>query len=82
MLEVKSVMNNKIAQGDVSRPIFSQLTFFLCEKTTYLIDKNIVKFVIYGSELVEIDTLLAQFKINSKICFFLAAILSFLRKRG
>ena len=32
--------------------------------------QNIVRFVIYGSELVEIDTLLAQFKRNSKFCFF------------
>ena len=72
---------NKIAQGDVS--IFSQLTiflFFFLRK--YLFDQqNIVKFVIYGSELVEIDTLLVQIKRNSKI-WFLAAILSLFRKRG
>ena len=36
---------------------------------------NLVKFVIYGSELVEIDTFLVQIRRNSKI-WFLAAILS------
>ena len=59
---------NKIAQGDVT--IFSHLTFlkffyvffidltqnFSCNRL------NIIKFVIYGSELIEIDTLLARFQ--------------------
>ena len=62
-------MLNKIAQGDVSK--FSQLTFFFFLNGKYLSDRqNIVEFVIYGSELVEIDTLLAKFARNSKICFF------------
>ena len=46
-LSSQYVYKNKIAQGDVS--IFSHLTIFL----------DIAKFVIYGSELVEIDTLFA-----------------------
>ena len=58
---------NKIAQGNVR--IFSQLTifiylfifFFFYEK--YLSNRqSIVKFVIYGSRLVGIDTLLVKFK--------------------
>ena len=71
---------NKIAQGDVSIYLVNWQFFFFYRK--YLFDRqNIVKFVIYGSKLVEIDTLLVQFKRNSKI-WFLAAILSFFRKRG
>ena len=44
------------------------LFFFLRKKLSNR--QNIIKFVIYGSELVEIDTLLAKFTRNSKICFF------------
>ena len=40
---------------------------------------NITKCVIYGSDLVETDTILLQLKSN---ILFLAAILSFFRKRG
>ena len=53
----------------------------LFKESTYLLLQNIVKFVMYGSELVEIDTLLAQFERNSNI-HLLTAILSLFRKRG
>ena len=63
---------NKIAQGDVS--IFSQLTpfrififlffflFFFFYGKNLSNRQNIIKFEIYGSELVEIDIFLAQFQ--------------------
>ena len=41
--------------------------------------QNIIKCVIYGSDLVETDTILLQLTSN---ILFLAAILSFFRKRG
>ena len=51
------------------------ILFFLGKYLYY--KRNIAKFVVYGSKIVEIDTLLAvQCRTKSKICF-LAAILSF-----
>ena len=58
---------NKIAQGDVT--IFSHLTFLKIVHVLFIdLTRNLssnrlntIKFVIYGSELVEIDTLLARF---------------------
>merc|ERR1712105_583866 len=67
------LIKNKIAEGDVR--IFSQLTiififFNFFNGKCLFYQQNIVIFVIYGSELVVIDTLLAKFTRNSKICFF------------
>ena len=65
---VKSI-KNKIAQGDVA--IFSHLTLLEFVYVFFFIDftqnfssnrLNNIKFVIYGSELVEIDTLLTRFQ--------------------
>merc|ERR1712240_855394 len=64
----KNIGINKIAQGDVN--IFSHLTilkivyaFFIDFTQNFSSNRlNIIKFVIYGSELVEIDTLLARFR--------------------
>ena len=61
-------MKNKIAQGDVN--IFSHLTFYKFVYVSFIDFTqnfssnrlNIIKFVIYGSELVEIDTLLTRFR--------------------
>ena len=62
-------MHNKIAQGDVN--IFSHLTFFKFVYVFFFIDftqnfssnrLNIIKFVIYGFELIEIDTLHTRFQ--------------------
>ena len=64
---VKSI-KNKIAQGDVA--IFSHLTllefvyvFFYRFHPNFSSNRlDNIKFVIYGSELVEIDNLLARFQ--------------------
>ena len=77
---------NKIAQGDVN--IFSHLTilkivyaFFIDFTQNFSSNRlNIIKFVIYGSELVEINTLLARFRkfqfSRQKLDFLLNAVLS------
>ena len=82
---VKSI-KNKIAQGDVA--IFSHLTllefvyvFFIDFTQNFSSNRlNIIKFVFYGSELVEINTLLARFQnfqfSRQNFDFLLNAVLS------
>ena len=79
-------LKNNIAQGDVN--IFSHLTilkivyaFFIDFTQNFSSNRlNIIKFVIYGSELVEINTLLARFRkfqfSRQKLDFLLNAVLS------